>query len=291
MKYNNNLFIDKSNKIHNFKYDYSHLDYTKLSNKVNIICPRHGEFSQRAQAHLLGSGCKECYKESRNPTFDDFLKIANKKHNNKYLYKNYKSIKNRVTITCPTHGDFIQMVYKHLLGNRCPKCASESSRLDISDFIKRSKDVHGDKYDYSKVEYINHSTKVIIICTKHGEFKQTPNNHMIHKKGCSKCSINISKKELEWLDSINNPSIIKQFTMKIDKKIYKFDGYDPKTKTIYEFYGDFWHGNLNIYNKENINQVSKKKFGELYENTMNREKYLKSLGYNIISIWENDFKL
>jgi hypothetical protein len=291
MKYDNKSFVDKANEVHNFKYDYSDLVYSKLSNKINIICTKHGTFSQRAQAHLSGSGCKVCYIESRNPTFGDFIKIANKKHNNKYLYKNYKSLKNRVTITCLIHGDFNQMAYKHLLGNKCPKCANESSRLNPSDFINRSKDIHENKYDYSKVEYINHSTKVTIICPKHGEFKQTPNNHMIQKKGCSKCSKNISKKELEWLDSIKNTSIIKQFTMKIGEKVYKFDGYDPKTKTIYEFYGDFWHGNLNIYNSEDINQVSKKKFGELYNNTINREKYLKSLGYDIISIWENDFKI
>jgi hypothetical protein len=291
MIYDSHSFKDKANIVHNFKYDYSDLVYTKLCNKIKIICPTHGDFSQRAQAHLLGSGCKNCYIESRNPTFDDFIKIANKKHKDKYLYKNYKSMKKKVTIVCKIHGDFNQMAYRHLLGNGCPNCAHESRRLNISDFTERSKYIHRNKYDYSKVEYINHSTKVTIICPIHGDFKQTPNNHMIQKKGCSKCSINISKKELDWLDYINDSSIIRQFTVKINKRIYKFDGYNPKTKTIYEFYGDFWHGNLNIYNSEDINQVSKKKFGELYNKTINREKYLKSIGYNIISIWENDFKL
>lgn len=47
--------------------------------------------------------------------------------------------------------------------------------------------MHGDKYDYSKVEYINMSTPVIIICPKHGEFTQTPRHHVINGNGCAKC--------------------------------------------------------------------------------------------------------
>jgi hypothetical protein len=96
--------------------------------------------------------------------------------------------------------------------------------------------------------------------------------------------------EESWLDSINNGSIIRQFTNKIDNKLYKVDGYDPNTNTIYEFYGDFWHGNINIYNENDINKVSKIKFGDLYKETINRESHLKTQNYNIVSIWENEFK-
>jgi len=67
------------------------------------------------------------------------------------------------------------------------------------------------------------------------------------------------------------------------------DGYDPDTKTIYEFNGDFWHGNPDIFNSYDYNNVSKKQFGELYENTLKRERELIKKGYNVISIWENDF--
>jgi hypothetical protein len=290
MVYNNELFINKANEVHLYKYDYSTLEYTKLCDKVNIICSKHGKFTQRAQSHLSGSGCKKCYLESRNPTFDDFLKAANEKHNNKYLYKNYKSMKSKVTIICPNHGNFNQMAYKHLMGQTCPLCSQESRRLNILDFIERSKYIHKDKYDYSKVEYVNHSTKVTIICPTHADFKQTPNNHMTHNKGCPKCSVNISKKEIEWLDHIDHGSIIRQYTIKIGDKIYKVDGYDPKTKTIYEFYGDFWHGNINIYSSKDINTVIKKSFGDLYKKTIERERHLKSLGYNFISIWESEYK-
>lgn len=59
---------------------------------------------------------------------------------------------------------------------------------------------------------------------------------------------------------------------------------------IYEFYGDFWHGNPNIYKCDEINSVNKISFGKLYSNTIDKENKLKSLGYGIISIWESDYK-
>lgn len=61
---------------------------------------------------------------------------------------------------------------------------------NISDFIKDATNVHGSKYDYSKVNYINNHTKVIITCRKHGDFEQTPNSHL-NGRGCQKCSLKI----------------------------------------------------------------------------------------------------
>ena len=77
--------------------------------------------------------------------------------------------------------------------------------------------------------------------------------------------------------------------IKINKKLFKFDGYCKETNTVYEFMGDFFHGNPKLYNQNDINPLNKKTFGELYRNTINREKYLIKRGYNVISIWENDF--
>jgi hypothetical protein len=52
------------------------------------------------------------------------------------------------------------------------------------DFIDKVILVHGEKYDYSKVEYINARTKITIICKVHGEFQKTPNDHLNGKQGC-----------------------------------------------------------------------------------------------------------
>jgi len=77
--------------------------------------------------------------------------------------------------------------------------------------------------------------------------------------------------------------------IKINNKIIKFDGYDNKTNTVFEFYGNLWHGNPEIYNKNDINPINKKKFGDLYKKTIERENIIKNAGYNLITIWEKDF--
>lgn len=69
---------------------------------------------------------------------------------------------------------------------------------------------------------------------------------------------------------------------------YKADGYCVETNTVYEFHGDYWHGNPKIYTPEIINEVNGKTMGELYLNTTNKEKYIKELGYTLIVMWEND---
>lgn len=89
--------------------------------------------------------------------------------------------------------------------------------------------------------------------------------------------------ENSWLDSLN----INERQVRIGK--YIVDGFDPLTNTIYEFNGDFWHGNPSKYNPSDINYVNNMKFGDLYEKTLVKENYLRSLGYNVVSIWESDF--
>ena len=72
-------------------------------------------------------------------------------------------------------------------------------RLTTEDFVFRAKGLYGEKYDYSKVEYVNNHTDVCIICPKHGEFWQTPTSHLISKAGCPIC--NESKLEEEIYES------------------------------------------------------------------------------------------
>jgi Zn ribbon nucleic-acid-binding protein len=91
---------------------------------------------------------------------------------------------------CPIHGPFEQEAHSHLKGQGCPKCGIESRSRKRSDtketFIEKARKVHGDKYDYSKVKYVNGKTKVTIICPEHGEFEQMPSSH-IKGHGCVKC--------------------------------------------------------------------------------------------------------
>lgn len=127
-------FIEKANNVHNNKYSYDLVEYKTLTNKVIIICPAHGQFKQRAADHLQGHSCSDCgYKNASNSialTQQEFIERANRVHNNKYDYSKlkYKRAKFKVIITCPIHGDFVQMPSDHLNGNGCQLCGDLRKR-------------------------------------------------------------------------------------------------------------------------------------------------------------------
>jgi len=229
--------------------------------------------------------------ETRKIKGINFIEKAKLIHSNFYEYNDvvYINCDIKVDIMCPLHGLFSQTPFEHLKGHKCAKCAGVK-KLTEEVFINKANLKHSNKFDYSKVKYTNNKTKVIIVCKKHGEFLQTPNRHL-DGDGCSKCSSIISKPETKWLDYLSVDYEYRQPKgFKIKGIKFKPDAYDPNTNTIYEFYGDFWHGNPNKFCLEDINPLSKKSFKELYLNTLNKEKVLRKNGYALISIWESDWK-
>ena len=77
--------------------------------------------------------------------------------------------------------------------------------------------------------------------------------------------------------------------IKINDRLFKFDGFCETSNTVYEFYGDFWHGNISKYNQNDIHPIIKKSFGDLYNETIQRENIIISQGYNLITIWESEY--
>lgn len=185
-------FIERARKVHGDKYDYSEVEYVDMSTKVKIICPEHGSFLQTPQRHVSGAKCPKCAHQSYVDTVDSFVEKARKVHGDKYDYSKveYKNSHTKVCIICPKHGEFWQIPTNHLRGQGCPSCGNErisqKRKSNLQEFVKRAIKVHGEKYDYSKVEYLNNFTKVCIICPEHGEFWQIPNGHL-SGKGCRKC--------------------------------------------------------------------------------------------------------
>ena len=191
--------IEKANKIHNNKYDYSKANYKNVHQHITIICPEHGEFQQTPAHHLQGQNCPKCGKlkaqDSRRKTQEDFIIEAQEVHKNadvKYDYTKviYKSTHEKVIIICSKHGEFTQAPAQHLQGHGCWDCGVEKrtlvQRSNTDEFIEKAKKIHGELYDYSKVEYITRDTKVVIICPKHGSFKQVPYSHL-QGNGCNTC--------------------------------------------------------------------------------------------------------
>jgi len=125
----------------------------------------------------------------RKLTIDGFILRAKKVHGDKYDYSetNYVNGRTKVNILCPLHGVFQQLPKNHLyLKQECPKCAGKG-KSNNSRFIENSLNVHGNSYDYSKVNYLNNRSIVKIVCLKHGEFKQTPTRHL-SGDGCPLCN-------------------------------------------------------------------------------------------------------
>lgn len=284
-------FIEKAIKLHGGRYQYDKVHYEHSMKKVSISCPLHGVFYQTPNMHLSGRGCPACAIDKQKLTTNDFIKKSINVHKGKYTYEKtlYTTAKNKVIITCPIHGDFPQVASFHIQGSGCYKCNRiERNRLTTEEFIRKANLKHNFYYNYEKTFYKTTKTKLIITCPKHGDFSQIPNDHLTGS-GCIKCSSNKSKKEIIWINSFNNSNIIGQHILKIKNKIFIVDGYDPITNSIYEFYGDFWHGNINRYNPEDLNNIIKIKFKELYSKTIKREKILKKAGFNLVTIWESDF--
>lgn len=182
-------FINKSNRVHNFKYNYSKIDYKGTSSKVEIICPIHSSFFQAPNSHMTRHGCPKCGIDNNKKTKEEFLKEANFIHGNKYEYPNLKfsTIAEKITIVCPEHGAFSQDIRKHLMGRGCWPCKTKSKTKTTEEFINESNKVHNFKFDYSKCEYETSDSKVIIICPTHGEYSVFATQH-VQGKDCKKCA-------------------------------------------------------------------------------------------------------
>jgi len=198
-------FVQKAKEKHNGKYDYSKVDYNSNKEKVCIICKEdgHGEFYQTPSDHFRGRGCPKCSGKAKLTT-EEFVNKAIEVHGCKYDYSKvkYKNNSTKICIICKEngHGEFYQRPGDHLKGNGCPKCSGKA-KLTTEEFVEKAKKIHGDKYDYSKVDYKNNSTKVCIICKEdgHGEFYQTSDCHL-RGNGCPKCSNNVKLTTIEFVE-------------------------------------------------------------------------------------------
>lgn len=248
-------FIKEANFIHNNFYSYDNFEYVDTKTKGLIYCPKHGiEFAMTPSKHLCGQGCPKCRYEksskSKTKNTEWFIAKAKEIHGNKYDYSKSVYVGNNINvcIICPEHGEFWQTPSNHLHKTKpqgCPVCGrlkcAAGSRDTLDDFVRKAKDVYGDKYDYSKVKYINSITDVEIICPKHGSFWQRPANHLMGEQ-CPKCSSFRSKGEEELLQFIS--SIYQGEIITNDRKLLDGDEIDillNDAKICFEYNGLHWH--------------------------------------------------
>lgn len=199
-------YIDKCRQF-NPQFDYSDLGFITISGQfVTPICKKHGKFKFNARGLCTKSiRCPECDRENR---FNSFIQKAKEIHGEKYKYDQSTYITNKIPIkiTCLIHGDFYQAPGDHL---KDAQNVLENTNLQQKNGY-RKQCLYSYKYDYSKVEYKDNKTPVIIICPIHGEFKVIPNNHIAGKSGCPKCKgIDIHNRQVKSMEQFIQQAIEK----------------------------------------------------------------------------------
>lgn len=182
-------FIEEARAVHGDYYDYSKVNYVDAKTPVIITCPVHGDFPQKPYVHLRGHGCWPCSKGIM--TEAEFIEKARDKFGDRFDYSLVKITGNqtKVKIICPVHGVIEQTPYNHLkYKSGCYKCSGQKG-YTTEDFIRKSKERNGERYDYSLTEYNGSLEDVTLICRKHGPFKVNAENHLHHGQGCRICNL------------------------------------------------------------------------------------------------------
>jgi hypothetical protein len=228
-------FIQKARAKHGDRFDYGKVKYVNNKSKVTIVCNSHGEFSQSPGDHLSGKGCLKCKCQKPCLTTDQFIERAMTVHGNRYDYSsvNYLHNKTKVAITCKDHGVFIQSAHSHFNGAGCPSC-SGNKVLNTKSFIDRSRVIHGDRFDYTLVNYVNNETKVKIVCDHHGLFLQAPRDHLMGKI-CQRCRHDANKSTTE--EFIDRSRLIHGY--RYDYSLVDYVGHRSKVKIICKDHGTF----------------------------------------------------
>lgn len=200
-------FVNEANRIHNYYYDYSKSVYKNARVKVKIICKQHGLFLQLPRKHLRGQGCPPCGRMAvnynRKLDSTEFVRRSIAKHGNLYDYSNsqYVDSLTKISIICPTHGEFKQLPASHWCGRGCPKCNIQRhsifSNLTSDGFISIARKLYNDKYSYQVYDnQITNRSIVIVDCAIHGQFT-TRAGRFLRGFGCKKCGHQSAKRKTD----------------------------------------------------------------------------------------------
>jgi hypothetical protein len=309
--------LAKFEEIHEGKYTYPEIEsyYVDGSTSIKIKCETHGIFVKEAHSHLY-YGCPKCGKASaadklrgrekpnQRTTTEEYIAKANAKHDFRYEYDKTVYVKSKDTtiiVTCKKHGDFEISPKSHLTGWGCKTCSrlemGERFSLKVPELVEKLNLIHDFKYDYSKVELCGDikNIPITVICPDHGEFSILVGKH--YKYGCPVCEkenpkiknncVKGSKPANAWLDSLGL-DLVREFRLP-EKRIRPVDGYCIETNTIYQFHGDYFHGNPRKYDPSSFSTRHDMTFGELYEHSCRMDQEIIDFGYNLVVMWENDW--
>ncbi len=277
-KYTTEQYINLVKEKHNNKYSYPNTFYIGYSKNIEVYCQTHGVFEIQASGHLSGRGCQRCRYERF--TKEEILTKAKEIHGEKYDYSKvtFKSLFDKVIISCDIHGEFKQAIGSHSNGNGCSKCGrlrgiGIKKKAFQKSVLEKFENVHGNRYDYSKFICSGTQDKGIIICEKHGEFKQNYKNH-VAGSGCRKCSFASHRKRSEYIEKVNGRTCT-FYTIRCfnnNEEFYKIGITVNDVKTRY-------YGNLSMpYEYEIISEI-KGSAGFIWDLEVGEKRKLKEFRY------------
>lgn len=275
-------------------------DYDGLNKNVEFTCNVCGTVFLKRPRVLLQEkhGCAQCARKAKSVvqqrTAEEFYRLERLANGDQYTYhpRPGQTYSNRDVIerTCRFCKKTIDQAIPGLLLSQtgCPIC-SQKRKHTTESFIEKATMIHGkDAFDYRAVKYVNNKVPVTITCKNGHTFQTTPSNHFGH--GCPLCPTNrsISLGETEWLESLNIPLENRNVVINHNNRIFNVDGFI--NQTIYEYYGDFWHGNPKRFDPTEVHPRTHLTMHEHYTQTMEREQELRNAGYVVITMWESDWQ-
>lgn len=271
-----NSFLSSSANLWGDRWDYSLVEFHDVRTEVTIICPSHGKFKQKPSLHLRGNvGCSRCSRQGMSS--EEFVAEAKEVWGERWDFSKveYQGAFQKVTVSCPLHGDFEQLPY-YLLGGAvgCRKCSIPTRTID--EVMEKSILVWGDRWDFSKSSDLSNSkTPFTITCPEHGEFKQSPDNLLKGYLGCYRChdfgtsQAEKSIRELLLDIGVNMPSTY----ISHGGRKYEIDMYSEELRVGIEFNGVYWHS---------------EKFRER-EYHYNKSVAAAGNGIRLLHVWEDDW--
>lgn len=264
-------FVQRALERHNHYYSYPDQDIRKMRDVVQIDCPKHGRFEQKAYSHLAGFGCAKCRADRLRGTFEDFKRIAGERHQNRYAYpdQEYGGTKSSVRITCPVHGEFEQNANSHMQGAGCPRC---KNAYVFSDVVQKANVVHDHAYRYPEQPYGGSRSKMTIECPVHGVFEQEVTSHLRGTR-CPSCAASISRMENEVFEFCASLGQAHQRDRTIIPPL-EIDIVVPDAKLGVEFTGLYWHTD------------DRRDQGHLYD----KFRRAQEVGYHLVTIYEDEWR-
>lgn len=279
-------FIARAKKVHNNKYSYRKTHYIHNKLKVTITCPIHGDFEQRGDFHLRGHGCPMCCYNSKIDT-KEFIKRCKEIYGND-MYSYEKSIYTKglddITVNCSIHGEFTKHASQILRGHGCPSCGRKY--VPKKQLIAQFRQIHGDKYDYSLINYTKMKQHIEIICPKHGKFTQYIPHHL-KGSGCSQCftssgETNIIKYLEDHGQEFEYEKMFSDCRNVSNNYPLRFDFFLPDKKLIIEYDGQQHFTPVNFGGRGK--EKSKKSFERQQDNDKIKNTYCKNHNISLLRI-------